>query len=104
MVHCLPCDENPEDGDEEDIDEAHQEVLYHVTTAVAQTVVVGEIGAVATDDEEAADSYYLVQFTVLPYNDQAPGVSFKCDANWLNPVPGAKKGLQSQWKILLSIW
>lgn len=82
---------NPEDGDEEDIDEAHQEVLYHVTTAVAQTVVVGEIGAVATDDEEAADGYYLVQFTGLPYTDQAPGGSLKCEAKWLNPVPGARK-------------
>ena len=54
-------------------------------------MVVGEICAVATDDEEAADGYYIVQFTGLRYTDQAPGGSLKCEASWLNPVPGARK-------------
>jgi hypothetical protein len=58
-----------EKGDQEDTDEAHSEVLHHVTTAVAQSVVVGAIGAIATSDDEAPDGYYLVEFTGLPYTD-----------------------------------
>ena len=77
------------DGEEDDVDEAHQEVLHHVTTAIAQNVVVGEIGAVATVDEDALDGYFLFEFTSLPYTDQAAGV-LKCDGNWLYSLPQAK--------------
>ena len=45
-------------------------------------MVVGEFGAVATDDDEAPDGYYLVEFTGLPYTDQVYGL-LKCNANWL---------------------
>jgi hypothetical protein len=38
-------------------------VLELSLTAVAQSVVVGAIGAIATADDEAADGYYLVEFT-----------------------------------------
>ena len=77
------------EGEEDDVDEAHQEVLHHVTTAIAQNVVVGEIGAVATVDEDALDGYYLFEFTSTPYTDQAAGV-LKCDGNWLYSLPQAK--------------
>ena len=78
-------------GDDEDVDEAHQEVLHHVTSAVAQSVVVGEIGALATADVDAADGYYLFEFTSLPYTDQVVGGALKCDVNWLYPLPQARK-------------
>ena len=77
-------------GTEEDVDEAHEEVLHHVTSAVAQSVVVGAIGAIATADDEAPDGYYLVEFTSEPYTDQDDGV-LKCDSNWLYPLPQARK-------------
>jgi hypothetical protein len=54
-------------------------VLHHVTTAAAQSVVIGAIGAIATADDEAADGYYLVEFTSLPYTDQCVGGSLKCE-------------------------
>jgi hypothetical protein len=80
-----------EKGDQENMDEAHSEVLHHVTTAVAQSVVVGAIGAIATADDEAADGYYLVEFTSLPYTDQRAGGTLQCDFNWLYPFPRARK-------------
>jgi hypothetical protein len=60
-------------------------------TSVAQSVVVGAIGAIASADDEAADGYYLVEFTSLPYTDQCAGGTLQCDVNWLNPFPRARK-------------
>jgi hypothetical protein len=81
-----------EKGDHEDMDEAHSEVLHHhITTAVAHSVVVGAIGAIATADDEAAYGYYLVEFTSLPYTEQCADGSLKCDVNWLYPFPRARK-------------
>ena len=68
----------------EDADEAHSEVLHNVTTAVANSVVIGEFGAVATDAIDAPDGYYLVEFTGLPYTDQNDGLS-KCSLARLVP-------------------
>jgi hypothetical protein len=62
-------------------EELVSEVLHHVTTAVAQSVVVGAIGAIATADDEAADGYYLVEFTSLPCIDQCAGGTLQCDVN-----------------------
>ena len=59
-----------EKGGEEDADETHEEVLHHVTTAVAQSIVVWWIGAISTSNENANDGYYIVEFTSLPYTDQ----------------------------------
>ena len=73
----------------EDADEAHSEVLHNVTTAVANSVVIGEFGAVATDAIDAPDGYYLVEFTGLPYTDQDDGL-LKCNANWLSPFHRAR--------------
>ena len=78
-------------GDDEDVDEAHQEVLHHVTSAIAQSVVVGEIGAIATAGDDASDGYYLFEFTSLSYTDQVVGGALKCDVNWLYPLPHARK-------------
>ena len=75
--------------EEEEADEAHSEVLHNVTTAVANCVVIGEFGAVATDAIDAPDGYYLVEFTGLPYTDQDDGL-LKCNANWLSPFKRAR--------------
>jgi hypothetical protein len=42
-------------------------------------------------DDEAADGYYLVEFTSFPYTDQCAGGTLQCDVNWLNPFPRARK-------------
>ena len=80
-----------EKGDEEDAGEAHEEVLRHVTSAVAQSIVVGAIGAIATSDEAAKDGYYIVEFTSLPFTDQSEGGTLKVEVNWLFQVEGARK-------------
>jgi hypothetical protein len=49
------------------------------------------IAAIATADDEAADGYYLVEFTSLPYTDQCAGGTLQCDVNWLYPFPRARK-------------
>ena len=51
-------------------------------------MVVGEFGAVATENDEAPDGYYLVEFTGLPYTDQVDRL-LKCNANWLFPLSRA---------------
>ena len=74
--------------EEEDVDEAHSDVLHNVTTGVSNSVVAGEFGAVSTEDDEAPDGYYLVEFTGLPYTNQVDGL-LKCNANWLFPLSRA---------------
>ena len=76
---------------EEEADEIHADVLHYVTTAVAENIVVGGIGAVSTRGNDADDGYYLVEFTGLPYTDQTFEASLKCEANWLYSLPGAPK-------------
>ena len=65
-------------------------MLRHVTSAVAQSIVVGEIGAISTADEDTNDGYYIVEFTSLPYTDQSDG-TLKIEVNWLFEVKGARK-------------
>ena len=52
--------------DQEDVDEANHELLHHFTSAVADSVQIGEIRAIATGGEDATDGYYLVEFTGYP--------------------------------------
>ena len=56
-------------------------MLHHVTTAVADNIVVGGIGAVLSRGSDADDGYYLVEFTGLPYTDQTFEASLKCEVN-----------------------
>ena len=77
-------------GDAEEADETRYDVLQHVTAAVGKSIVVNEIGAISTGDEDATDGYYLVEFTGEPYTDQNDG-SLKCEGNWLWEVPESRK-------------
>ena len=66
-------------------------MLHNLTSAVADSVVIGEIGAIAIGGEDAEDGYYLVKFTGCPYTEQETDGSLKCKRNWLYQVPGARK-------------
>ena len=59
---------------------------------MAEKVVVGELGAVACDDEEdTTDGYYLVRFTSLPYPDQSGSGEMKIQTKCLYEFQGVKK-------------
>ena len=66
-------------------------MLHHLTSAVSDSVEIGEIGAIATGGEDADDGYYLVGFTGCPYTEHVTDGSLKCKGNWLYQVPGARK-------------
>ena len=77
--------------DQEDVDEANHEVLHHLTSAVADSVEIGKIVAIATGGKYDDDGYYLVEFTGCPYTEQETDGSLNCKGNWLYQVPGSRK-------------
>ena len=56
-------------------------MLHHLTSAVADSVEIGEIGAITTGGEDAADGYYSVEFTGFLYTEQETDGSLKCKGN-----------------------
>ena len=74
---------------EEDEAEAFHDILHHVGSAVAESVEVGNIGAVTTsEDKEAPNGYYLVEFIDTP----GPGENgLECKVLWLDVIKGAPK-------------
>ena len=77
--------------EEEDITEVQAAILHHVTTAVAEQIVVGQIGAIGTKGTDVKYGYYLVEFTGLPYTDQTYEAGLKCEVNWLYDLKNAPK-------------
>ena len=88
-------------GDSSDGEETRFDILRHVTTAVASTIMIGAIGAICTSDETVSSGYYLFEFTSLPFTDQSHDddtdddcvdgcISLKCEGRWLYELPGAK--------------
>ena len=75
--------------DQEETDEAHQNALYHRTSVMAQGMDVGQIGAVATSDEQCPDGYYLLEFSSLPYTEQDEIGYLKCKGYWMYKLPMA---------------
>ena len=84
-----------------DVDETRFDILHHVTTAVASSIVIGGVGAISTSDETVSNGYYLFEFTSLPYTDQNHDddkdddcldgcISLKCEGKWMYKLPGAK--------------
>ena len=48
---------------EEDVAEAKHEVLQNVASAIAESVVIGQVGAVATSEHKyAPDGHHLMEF------------------------------------------
>ena len=56
-----------EKGVPEDAELAYVEVLQHVTSTIFGAVEVGQVGAVACDDESSSNGYYLIKFTSLSF-------------------------------------
>ena len=72
---------------DEEADQMREDIQEHLSAVIVEQIVVGEVGAVATPDENA-DGYYLIRFTSEPFHckeRQDLVVKGKC----LNPVSGA---------------
>ena len=78
------------DTEEEELAEVFEDIIHHVTSAVAESIEPGSIGAIATADE-TTDGYYLVQFSGLPFVEQDGSGALLCECYWLYPIPGARK-------------
>ena len=76
-------------GVPEDADIAYENVLNHVTSTIAQSVEVGEVGAVATDAEKT-EGYWLMRFTSLPFPDQEGDGGLVVEGQWFWQFPGAR--------------
>ena len=77
-------------GDAEDAEEARAETLVSRTTNLAQTIEVGNIGAVITEDERARYGFWIVKWTSEPYTDQETG-ELRCDFLYFEDCKGAPK-------------
>ena len=99
--------------DEEELDEERELVLRHVTTSVASSIEIGNIGAFAFEQgggERGEENCCLVEFIGLPRTEQGEnttGCAWKVDCHWLNPVPGARhwctKSLQEKTVDLVHV-
>ena len=77
---------------EEDVAEAKHEVLQNVASAIAESVVIGQVGAVATSEHEhAPDGHHLMEFASDPFPDED---GLKVKGLWLNGVQHARKWFQ----------
>ena len=71
-----------------DAEEAYRDVLHHMSSTLAESVEVGQIGAVSTvGGDDATDGYYLIKFTSLPYPDQKGDGDMKVEGKWLHKFP-----------------
>ena len=81
--------------DELDVIEIREDTLRHMTTSLASSVEVGNIGAFGFEkvgkknNDEKEEEYYLVEFIGKPYLEQQTG-AWLVDCNWLISVPSAK--------------
>ena len=83
-----------DDTDEEEVEEEREIILRHVTTSLAASVEIYNIGAFAfqkdkTSEKETEEEYYLVEFISMPYTKQDES-TLNVDCYWLNSVPGAR--------------
>ena len=76
--------------DNDDIDAAKEEVLVSLSSTISEGIVEGHYGAVVTEDPKAPDGYWIVEWTSIPYTDQATG-NLVADALYLNTVDYAPK-------------
>ena len=79
------------------MDEERQLGLRHVTTSVARSIEVGNIGACAFEQREVKSSEEgccLTELIGLPkseQNERTSGHAWKVDCHWLSSVPKAHK-------------
>ena len=78
-------------SDAEEVDEEREVVLRHVTTSVARSIEIGNVGAGAVDEgegERGEEQCHLVEFASLPWTDQEGAkCAWKVNCLWLNSVP-----------------
>ena len=78
-------------SDPEEVDEEREVVLRHVTTSVARSIKIGNVGAHAFDKgkgERGEEECHLVEFASLPFTDQeGDKCAWKVNCLWLNSVP-----------------
>ena len=76
------------------MDEEREVVLRHVTTSVARSIEIGNIGAHAFDKGEGdrgEEDHHLVEFASLPFTDQeGDRCAWKVNCLWLNSIPTAR--------------
>jgi len=77
------------------VDEEREVVLRHMTTSVARSIKIGNVGACAFDqgkgERGGEEECHLVEFASLPFTDQGGDkCAWKVNCLWLNSVPGAR--------------
>ena len=73
-----------EESTGEDVAEAKHEILQNVASAIAESVVIGKVGAVATSEHKhAPDGCHLLEFTSDPHPDEA---GLKVNGLWFNGI------------------
>ena len=81
-------------SDAEEVDEERKVVLRHVTTSVARSIEIGNVGAYAFDKGEGdrgEEDCHLVEFASLPFTDQEGSKCvWKVKCFWLNSIPTAR--------------
>ena len=81
-------------SDPEEVDEEREVVLRHVTTSVARSVEIGNVGAHAFDKgggKRGEEDCHLVEFASLPWTDQeGDKCAWKVNCLWLNSVHRAR--------------
>ena len=74
---------------DEEADLFRGEIEEFLADEMAEKITVGNIGAIAVDDD-STDGYYLVQWTGTPFTCQETG-DLLCYGQYLNQVPRAKQ-------------
>ena len=82
-------------SDPEEVDEEREVVLRCVTTSVARSIEIGNVGACAFDKGEGKrggeEEHCLVEFASLPFTDQGgEKCAWKVNCLWLNSVHRAR--------------
>ena len=81
-------------SDQEEVDKEREVVLRHVTTSVARSIKIGNVGACAFDKgkgKRSEEEHCLVEFASLPFTDQeGDKCAWKVNCPWLNSVPRAR--------------
>ncbi len=117
IVDCSkPTNARKEDPDHEIlIKESHRVILEKEAARTSEKIIIGNIGAISTDDP-AADGYYLVEWSGHPYQTELVATSLQdtnpptivpkgewlCVAQYLNKVPRAK-GWYTQSTVCVTV-
>jgi hypothetical protein len=74
----------------DDVDDAREEVLVSLTSNIAANVEIGGYGAIATEDDDATEGYWIIEWTSEPYTCQETD-QLVCDGYYLYQVKGGPR-------------